>query len=228
VKNADLQPRLDILPPAQRRLWGELVAVPPHFVLYGGTGIALRLGHRASVDFDFFAFSDFEPDRLYRDTAFLAGATVVQQARNTLTCRIDRGGPVLVSFFGVPQLGQVASPDAVSANGLRVAAMVDLAGMKAAVVQSRSEAKDYVDIDALIRGGVTLPTALAAAASIYGAAFNPQITLKALCYFEDGNLMGLPANLKRRLVRAVDSVDLDRLPRLSLVRPHTPAPGKVQ
>jgi hypothetical protein len=224
VKNAGFQPRLDILPPAQRRLWDELVAVPADFVLYGGTGIALRLGHRASVDFDFFAFRDFEPDRLYRDTAFLAGATVVQQARNTLTCRIDRGGPVLVSFFGVPLLGQVASPDTISDNGLRVAAMIDLAGMKAAVVQSRSEAKDYVDIDALIRGGVTLPTALASAAAIYGTAFNPQITLKALCYFEDGNLRGLPADLKRRLVRAVDSVDLGRVPRLAPLRHHSSEP----
>ncbi len=203
-------------------MWAELTAVPPCFVLYGGTGIAVRLGHRTSVDFDFFAFRDFEPDRLYRDVAFLAGATVVQQAPNTLTCRLDRGGPVLVSFFGVPLLGQVAPPDSVNDIGLSVAALVDLAGMKAAVVQSRSESKDYVDVDALIQGGIPLPTALAAAAQIYGTAFNPQITLKALCYFEDGNLRGLPADLKRRLVRAVESVDLNRLPSLSPVRPHTP------
>jgi len=203
-------------------LWAELTAVPPCFVLYGGTGIAVRLGHRTSVDFDFFAFRDFEPDRLYRDVAFLAGATVVQQAPNTLTCRLDRGGPVLVSFFGVPLLGQVAPPDSVNDIGLSVAALVDLAGMKAAVVQSRSESKDYVDVDALIQGGIPLPTALAAAAQIYGTAFNPQITLKALCYFEDGNLRGLPADLKHRLVRAVESVDLNRLPSLSPVRPHTP------
>ena len=203
-------------------MWAELTAVPPCFVLYGGTGIAVRLGHRTSVDFDFFAFRDFEPDRLYRDVAFLAGATVVQQAPNTLTCRLDRGGPVLVSFFGVPLLGQVAPPDSVNDIGLSVAALVDLAGMKAAVVQSRSESKDYVDVDALIQGGIPLPTALAAAAQIYGTAFNPQITLKALCYFEDGNLRGLPADLKHRLVRAVESVDLNRLPSLSPVRPHTP------
>jgi hypothetical protein len=40
----DFRPRLDILPPAQRRLWDELAAVPAEFVLYGGTAIALRLG----------------------------------------------------------------------------------------------------------------------------------------------------------------------------------------
>lgn len=47
-------PQLGILPPPQRRLWPELSAVPPSFVLYGGTAIALYLGHRPSVDFGFF------------------------------------------------------------------------------------------------------------------------------------------------------------------------------
>ena len=47
-------PRLDILPEPQRRLWDELATVPAEFVLYGGTAIALHLGHRQSEDFDFF------------------------------------------------------------------------------------------------------------------------------------------------------------------------------
>lgn len=45
-------PRLDIL--AQRRLWAKLSAVPDEFTLYGGTALALHLGHCNSVDFDFF------------------------------------------------------------------------------------------------------------------------------------------------------------------------------
>src|SRR5262245_60249590 len=48
-------PRLDILPDAQRELWPQLSAAPRlSFVLYGGTAVALHLGHRQSVDFDFF------------------------------------------------------------------------------------------------------------------------------------------------------------------------------
>src|SRR5215475_12554990 len=47
-------PRLDILPDAQRELWPQLSAAPRlSFVLYGGTAVALHLGHRTSVDFDF-------------------------------------------------------------------------------------------------------------------------------------------------------------------------------
>jgi hypothetical protein len=50
---ARFDPRSDILPESQLRLWPELEAVPSDFILYGGTGLALQLGHRASEDFDF-------------------------------------------------------------------------------------------------------------------------------------------------------------------------------
>ena len=55
-------PRLDILPAPQRRLWDELVETPKEFALYGGTAIALQLGHRESVDFDFFGSRSLDPD----------------------------------------------------------------------------------------------------------------------------------------------------------------------
>jgi hypothetical protein len=49
------KPSLEILPPTQQRLWlGLKAATALGFVLYGGTAIALRLGHRPSVDFNFF------------------------------------------------------------------------------------------------------------------------------------------------------------------------------
>ncbi len=60
----NLAPRLDILPPPQRRLWDELSDVPPEFVLYGGTALALHLGHRTSVDFDFFGNKPLDPRAL--------------------------------------------------------------------------------------------------------------------------------------------------------------------
>ena len=47
------KPCTGILPRVQQQLWPELSAtVAMGFVLYGGTAIALRLGHRPSVDFD--------------------------------------------------------------------------------------------------------------------------------------------------------------------------------
>jgi len=100
-------------------------------------------------------------------------------------------------------------------NGLKIASLLDLAGTKAAVVQVRPEAKDYIDLDILIgAGGVSPPMALTAALSLYGVSFNPQITLKALSYFEDGDLRSLPEDTKARLAEAARQVDLDRLPAL--------------
>jgi hypothetical protein len=207
-------PKLETLPAAQRALWTELAVIPPGFVLCGGTAIALHLGHRQSVDFDFFGSSAFDPAQLYSSMPLLNGSTVLQQAANTLTCRVERGGPVIVSFFGVPSLRRVAAPLIAEDNRLPVASLLDLAGMKAAVVQQRAEAKDYIDLHALLAAGIDLPLALAAARIIYGERFNPQLTLKALSYFGDGDLPSLPPGVQERIIVAVKSTDLDRLPML--------------
>lgn len=57
-------PNLSTLAVAQRALWPDLATTPEEFTLYGGTARALRLGHRASVDFDFFSNGAFDPERL--------------------------------------------------------------------------------------------------------------------------------------------------------------------
>ena len=209
------RPRLDILPPAQRRLWDELGSVPEHFVLYGGAALALHLGHRQSEDFDFFADRDVDADALYRTTPFLQSSQITQQEPNTLTCLVDRGGPVKVSFFGLPHVRRICAPLRAEDIGLKVASLLDLAGTKAAVVQQRAQAKDYIDVDALItRGGIDLPTHLAAARAVYGAHFAPTPTLKALTYFGDGDLPTLADAVRRRLGQAAMAVDPLRLPSL--------------
>ncbi len=143
----------------------------------------------------------------------MEGARIIQRDMNTWSGIVDRDGPVKVSFFGVPNLPRLAPPLIARDNKLQVASLLDLAGTKASVVQVRGEAKDYIDIDALITlGGMSLATALAAGRRLYGVAFNPEITLKALSYFGDGNLKELPEDLRLRLVAAVREVDLDRLP----------------
>jgi hypothetical protein len=212
-----LIPKLEILPAAQRALWPELSATPREFTLYGGTAIALRLGHRASADFDFFGRTGFDPDRLLATVPYLAGARVLQREENTLTCRVTRGGPILLSFFGLPTIGRIEEPAPVEGTGLPIASLIDLAGMKASVIQKRAQAKDYTDIDAILAAGIGLPSALAAARAIYGRNFEPQITLKALTYFGDGDLATLPPDLQRRLVVAATAVDLDTLPVLHLL-----------
>jgi hypothetical protein len=206
-------PNLAILPPSQLRLWPELDATPEHFTLYGGTALALRLGHRSSIDFDFFSNQPFDPDELARTIPYLKDAERVQVAPHTLKCRIERNGPVLVSFFGALGLGQSAPRDQAEGRTLHVASLLDIAGTKVAVVQKRAEAKDYLDIDALLRHGLDLSTALAAGRIVYGRSFNPMITLKALSFFDD--VPGLPAKVKERLSAAVEAADPSSLPALA-------------
>src|SRR6266545_609254 len=131
----DFQPKLHILPAPQRRLWDELEAIPGEFVLYGGTALALHLGHRTSLDYYFFGNRLFDPGRLTAVIPFLSGAAITQQAPNTLSAIIDRDGPVAVSFFGVPEIRRLNAPHIAPGNGLQIASMLDLAGTKAAVVQ---------------------------------------------------------------------------------------------
>lgn len=208
-------PRLDILPPQQRALWQELDATPDHFTLYGGTALALRLGHRQSVDFDFFSRVPFDPATLVREIPYLAGAEQVQVESHTLTCRVERGGPVLVSFFGNLALGEVAARDPAEGSKVHVASLLDVAGTKALTVQQRAQARDYLDIDALMLNGVELPRLLAAGSVVYGRSFNPLLTLKALSYFDD--VPTLPGDVQERLRRAVAAVDPSNLPVLT---PH--------
>lgn len=198
-------------------LWQELAGVPSNFTLYGGTAVALHLGHRQSVDFDFFGTTEINTALIYRDIPFLRGAQIIQQERNTLTCVVDRDGPVKVSFFGVPGIKSIEPPLTVVENGLKVASLIDLAGMKAAVVQHRAEAKDFLDLDAIMDAGIGLPTALAAAGLIYGSQFNPQISLKALSYFDDGDLATLSEVVKGRIVKAVGTTNLDCLPTVKIM-----------
>jgi hypothetical protein len=202
-------PNLSMLPPPQIRLWRELDATPESFTLYGGTALTLHLGHRTSVDFDFFSNAPFDPERLASTLPYLKDAERIQVAADTLTCRVDRGGTVLVSFFGGLGLGQAEDRDKVQGMALHVASLLDIAGTKMAVVQKRAEVKDYLDIDALLQHGVDLPMALAAGSVIYGSRFNPLITLKALSFFDDLPL--LPGEVKNRLSAAVEAVDVTKL-----------------
>jgi hypothetical protein len=204
--------RIETLPEPQQRLWPELQWTSKEFVLYGGTALALRLGHRQSEDFDFFSTQPFDPARLQERIAYLQGAEVSQRLENMLTCLLDRRGEIHVSFFGGLRLNRVEDPDIAAGPGIKVASLLDLAATKAEVVQSRASAKDYIDINALMQAGITLAQALGAAQAVYGASFNPLLTLKALTFFGDGDLQTVPSDIQKRLRGAVQEVDLEQIP----------------
>ena len=205
-------PNLGILPRAQKSLWTELDSTPKSFVLYGGTALALRFGHRQSEDFDFFSDQPFQPSDLLNCIAYLKNAELSQFQENTLTAIVDREGPVKVSFFGAVGLNRVQDPDLVQENGIHVASTIDLVATKLKTVQQRALGKDYVDIASALDRGLSLPEALAAAGAIFGKGFNGALSLKALTYFEDGDLPTLRHDVRDKLREAAASVDLRKLP----------------
>jgi hypothetical protein len=198
--------RLEILPPAQRALWAELSQIPSSFVLYGGTAIALRLGHRQSEDFDFFSNEAFQPNALLQSLSFLKEARINQRGDNTPTVVVLRGGPVKRSFFGSVGMNHVREPDVLAEHGLQIASLLDLIATKLKTIQQGAEAKDYRDVAAALNFGLDLGEALAAARAIYGPTFNAMTTLKALTYFADGNLPTLAATVQTQLRNAAEKM----------------------
>ena len=205
-------PNLSILPEPQRQLWAELKDTPKSFVLYGGTALALRLGHRQSEDFDFFSNRPFQPSALRDSIPYLKHAEMTQFQDNTLTALVDRNGPVKLSFFGSLGIKRVQDPDIAEENGIQIASLLDLLASKLKTVQSRAAAKDYRDIAASFDAGLSLAEGLAAASAVYGKNFNGALSLKALTYFEDGDLPGLTPAIQKRLLTAATSVNLKELP----------------
>ena len=56
---------------------------------------------------------------------------------------------------------------------------------------------------------------LACGTAVYGQEFNPYITLKAMCYFEEPELQSLNSKLKQMFLQTVKNVDLNLAPKLN-------------
>lgn len=203
------KPILDILPREQRKLWPALSVIPDGFVLYGGTALALRLGHRSSVDFDFFSSEAVDIDALFR-IPFLARAEALQREPDTLTVSVIPAGtrsPVKVSFFGGIDIGRVGSPETTDDGVARVASVLDLFGTKLKVLLQRVAARDYLDLAAILRTGVPLKEGLGAAATLYGGQFPPAEAVKALAYFDEGEAADVDDATRRFLSRQAAAWD---------------------
>jgi hypothetical protein len=217
-----MRPRLDSLPAEQRHLWPELSQIPEHFVLYGGTAVALRLGGRQSVDFDFFTNQPVSADVLSRSLAFLDGAELIQSELNTASFTVDRGGAIKISFFGGLTIGRVGRPDRCEDNHIWIASLLDLAAQKMKVILVRAEPKDYYDIYTLLKAGVTLPEALGATKALYPE-FNPVLSLKALAYYGEPTLAAVPTDVRECLTEESAKVEsVEMIPKIALsISPRT-------
>jgi len=215
---SEFNPNIAMLSKAQRVLWPSLHEIPHGFVLYGGTALALRLGHRTSVDFDFFSSRLVDPDALLSSVPFLKGGVVAQRSQNVLTVWVNsmpEERPVKVSFFGDLGLPVLERPDRQGSNGIVVASLRDLAGTKAKVINQRVELKDYEDIAALLDARMSLPEIVAAALAIFPAQVDYATTVSAITYFEDGAAKLFPTSLKKKLRSAAMGASPVRAPKPS-------------
>jgi hypothetical protein len=114
------------------------------FCLGGGTAVALYLGHRKSVDFDWFAPGQITDPLVLAGQARQHALSVsdVHTAPGTLHATV---GGVRVSFFDYPypEIGQRSEWEEYK---VAIASLDDLACMKLAAVAQRGSRKDFIDL----------------------------------------------------------------------------------
>lgn len=153
------------------------------FTLVGGTALSLQIGHRRSIDLDFFSTTDFEAaDILEHLNGEGFNAKVIHLQKRTLIVEIE-GIKVDFIRFRYP----FAHP-AIHIDGIRLADMRDIACMKIDAITGRGRKKDFCDLYFLLQ-----QYSLAEMMKWYAAMY-PHSTLfhvyKSLTWFEDAEMDG--------------------------------------
>ena len=162
------------------------------FYLAGGTAVALRLGHRRSVDFDW-----FRTEEIGDPLAFAAGLRakcrsleVVETRKSTLHAVVDG---VKASFLSYPY-SLLHPPETWPTMGCPVASLDDLACMKLAAIGQRGARRDFIDLHFILHGGTHLRGLLDLYRSKFAVADVAHL-LVALTYFDDARREPLPTML---------------------------------
>jgi hypothetical protein len=176
---------LNTLPANARQLLAQLSQQPlvRPFYLAGGSAAALHLGHRISVDLDFFTQQDhYEAEPLIQNLQAIAHLDIQQQSRGTLVGRL---GGVRVSFFVYPY-PLLAEP--AELEGCRIARLLDIALMKLIAISQRGTRRDFVDLFFICQHGYDLGELLRRIPLKYTTVSYPSYhLLRALVYFADAD-----------------------------------------
>ena len=157
------------------------------FYLAGGTALALHIGHRRSVDFDFFTQQQFDPSALL---TMLPPCAVHQQARGTLTISVHS---VRTSFFEFPY--PLLEPLQSSKN-IPVAHIADIAAMKISAIAGRGSRKDFVDLYIIAKQFYSLQECITFFSKKYETVKTDIYHLmRSLTYFQDAEEETMPEML---------------------------------
>lgn len=161
------------------------------WVLAGGTGLALQLGHRYSEDVDLFRPGTFAPDRLAEALSGVRETVVQSRSEDTLHALVDG---LRVSFLRArPPL---LFPGA-EYRGLRVADPRDIAVMKVIAIGGRGSRKDFVDLYFYLLGGSSLDGVFELLRRRFQRLdYNEYHLLKSLAFFEHAETEPMPSMIK--------------------------------
>jgi len=162
------------------------------FALAGGTALALQLGHRISIDLDFFSYRSFNANELTKQISsdFRLDKEFIEVEENTLNCIINN---IRVQFL--THNYQQVRPD-LNDGTIRLYSLPDSAAMKLNAVTNRGAKKDFFDIAALLEV-FSLKDMLNFYTKKYNVV-NYQHVLKSLSYFEDAESEMNPVCLKKQ------------------------------
>jgi len=169
-----------------QKLLGSLkggIANKYKFTLAGGTALALQIGHRISVDLDFFSEKSFSTDALYRELQKAGLKPVIQQeTEGTLTAMVS-GVKISMLHYPYPFLDKK-----LNWKGIDIAGIIDIAAMKVMAIAQRGAKRDFVDLYFILKD---IPFRKIAENMIgrYGAnRINPVNIGKAIVYFSDADI----------------------------------------
>ncbi len=150
------------------------------FFLVGGTALALQIGHRISIDLDFFNQSSFDESSLITKLENKYNFQLDYQSKNTLKGEIQG---IKVDFI---THNYPLSKSLIQEEGVRMASPEDIAAMKLnAIAGNGTRLKDFIDI-AYLSSKITLSQMVNVYEHKY-ASRNPAIVIKALEYHQDIN-----------------------------------------
>lgn len=183
----------EVLDKAGRAAAARLAAATEDFYLAGGTALALRLGHRVSLDLDLFSAKnalDAGQRRILIEALKESGPLKILDEKEG-TCHLELGGTAVSLFhYDYPTLGR-AQPW----RGLAAAALEDISAMKLSAVLGRGSKKDFIDLHELCRR-LGLDRVMSTAGRKFPLHRDfPLQAARALLYFEDAEKEPMPKML---------------------------------
>ena len=161
------------------------------WILAGGTGLALHLGHRYSEDLGLFGTEPFDPSGLAETLSTLGRVRVQQISADTLHLELNG---LRISFLRAQTPFLFAGT---LYKGLTVADPQDIAVMKVIAIGGRGSRKDFVDLFFYLNSGRTLEGVFSLLSQRFqDVDFNTYHLLKSLVYFEDAEEEPMPQMIR--------------------------------